>query len=168
MKISYRSLPKVWLAVVVVFTAASALWFGYLWVNSGGKIPGITNAGYRVSFPAKDVDNLVYFNDVRMAGVKVGKVVEVANAPGAATLTIELDPRVAPLHEGVTLRIGAKSLVEESYVDEVKMWCPGPVQIAHSGPEALAAARKAAPDDAVVLGCGSLFLVGQLRASLVP
>lgn len=117
MRISHRSLPKIWLTILLVFAAVSAVWFSYLWINSGGKVPGLTNAGYRVAFAAKDVDNLVYFNDVRMAGVKVGKVVDVVNAPGHATLTIELDSRVAPLHEGVTVRIGAKSLVEESYID---------------------------------------------------
>jgi phospholipid/cholesterol/gamma-HCH transport system substrate-binding protein len=117
MRISYRSLPKIWLTILLVFAAFSAAWFGYLWINSGGKVPGLTNPGYRVSFAAKDVDNLGYFNDVRMAGVKVGKVVKVVNAPRQATLTIELDPRVVPLHEGVTVRVGAKSLVEESYVD---------------------------------------------------
>ncbi len=60
-----------------------------------------------------------------------------------------------------------RTLQPEAYVDEVRKLMPGaPVQIAGSAPEALAAARKGAPDDAVVVGCGSLFLVGQLRASL--
>jgi dihydrofolate synthase/folylpolyglutamate synthase len=61
-----------------------------------------------------------------------------------------------------------RTLDPKAYVDEVTKLAPGAkVEIAASAPEALAAARKAAPDDAVVLGCGSLFLVGQLRASVI-
>lgn len=60
-----------------------------------------------------------------------------------------------------------RTLEPEAYADEVQKLVPGaPVQLAASAPEALAAARKGAPDDAIVLGCGSLVLVGQLRASL--
>ncbi|MBL8955463.1 MAG: bifunctional folylpolyglutamate synthase/dihydrofolate synthase [Myxococcaceae bacterium] len=62
-----------------------------------------------------------------------------------------------------------RTLEPSAYVDEVRRLLPfAPVQVAASAPEALAAARKGAPDDAVVVGCGSLFLVGQLRASLLP
>ncbi len=120
MKISHRKLPRVWLAVVLAFTVVSGAGFTYLWVNSGGRIPLLTSAGYRVSFPVSDTDNLVYFSDVRMAGVQVGKVVRIDNPPaagsGPATMTVELDEEVAPLHAGATVRVGAKTLVEESYV----------------------------------------------------
>lgn len=123
MKISYRTAPKIWFLVVAVFTLASATGFGYLWVNSGGRIPLITSAGYRITFPVADADNLVYFADVRIAGVQVGKVIRVDNEPGRtsapAMLTIELDEQVAPLHEGVTVQPGAKSLVEESFIGVV-------------------------------------------------
>ncbi len=60
-----------------------------------------------------------------------------------------------------------RTLEPSAYVEDVKKLFEGPVQLAASAPEALAAARKAAPDDALVVGCGSLFLVGQLRASLI-
>jgi phospholipid/cholesterol/gamma-HCH transport system substrate-binding protein len=116
MKISYRARPTVWLVVVLLFLASVGAVFSYLWTNSGGTVPFLTKAGYSISFPVKDADNVVYYSDVRMAGVKIGKVTAVDNQPQHAVLTIELDNRVAPLHQGATIRIGAKSLVEESYV----------------------------------------------------
>lgn len=116
-KISYRSLPNVWLAIVLLFVGGSGLVFGYLWIHSGGNIPLLTSSGYQVTFVTNDADNLVYYNDVRMAGVKIGSVVKVANQPHRVSLTIRIDDSVAPLHQGATIRIGSKSLVEESYVD---------------------------------------------------
>jgi phospholipid/cholesterol/gamma-HCH transport system substrate-binding protein len=116
MKISYRARPAVWSSVVALFLGSVAVVFGFLWINSGGTVPLLSRSGYRVSFQVSDADNLVYYSDVRMAGVRVGKVVDVENTPGHATITLELDARVVPLHEGATVRVGAKSLVEESYV----------------------------------------------------
>jgi dihydrofolate synthase/folylpolyglutamate synthase len=60
-----------------------------------------------------------------------------------------------------------RALDPSVYADEVRKLARGPVHLCASAPEALAAARKAAPDDAIVLGCGSLFLIGQLRATLL-
>lgn len=118
MKIPQSALPTLRLLTLAAFTAGCAGLFGYLWVNSGGDIPGITGDEYRVTAHVADVDNLVYFSDVRMAGVLVGKVQEIENTEdGGARVVLALDREVAPLHEGVTMRIGAKTLIEETYVD---------------------------------------------------
>ena len=53
--------------------AGSAL--GYLWTNSGGRLPLLSDDGYRVSVALADVDNLVPESDVRQTGVKIGRVV---------------------------------------------------------------------------------------------
>lgn len=116
MKIPYQALPKLRLASVLVFLIACALFFAYLWVNMGGKIPGITRAGYQVNLQLTDANNLVSYGDVRIAGVRVGKVQEVESSGPKAHVVIQLDPDVAPLHAGATVRVGAKTLVEESYV----------------------------------------------------
>lgn len=117
MRISYRALPKVHLVVVVVFAAACVLLFGFLWTSMGGKVPGLTQTGYRVAVNVADVDNLVFYSDVRMAGVAVGKVEKVERGHGAARVVFLLDSDVAPLHRGATVRVGAKTLVEETYLD---------------------------------------------------
>jgi phospholipid/cholesterol/gamma-HCH transport system substrate-binding protein len=118
MKIPQSALPTLRLLTLVSFTAACTGLFGYLWVNSGGTVPGVTGDDYRLTVPVADVDNLVYFSDVRMAGVTVGKVREIENTDeGHARVVFALDPGIGPLHEGVTVRMGAKTLVEETYVE---------------------------------------------------
>lgn len=103
-------------AVVGGFVALCALIFGFLWVHSGGRIPLVSSDGYQVTATMSKVDNTVYFSDVMIAGVKVGKVRDVSTSGAHPKLLIELDEEVAPLHRGAKFSIESKSLVEESYV----------------------------------------------------
>lgn len=109
--------PRSRLIIVVAFAGFCALIFSFLWTNSGGRIPVVASTGYTVEVDVPRVGNLVYFSDVMIAGVKVGKVAEVSEKGDRARVVMELDESVAPLHEGATVQIGAKSLVEESYVE---------------------------------------------------
>lgn len=109
--------PRSRMMVVVAFAAFCGLIFGFLWTNSGGKVPVVGSTGYTVQVDIPRVGNLVYFSDVMVAGVKVGKVAEVTEQGDHARVVLELDDTVVPLHEGATAQIGAKSLVEESYVE---------------------------------------------------
>jgi phospholipid/cholesterol/gamma-HCH transport system substrate-binding protein len=109
--------PKKRLLVVVAFAALCAGIFSFLWTNSGGKIPIVSGTGYTVEVDVPRVGNVVYFSDVMVAGVKVGKVAGVEEKGDRARLVLELDETVVPLHEGATVQIGAKSLVEESFVE---------------------------------------------------
>jgi phospholipid/cholesterol/gamma-HCH transport system substrate-binding protein len=114
--------PRAWSAglrqtvVVITFTGVCMAIFGYLWVNSGGKVP-FASDGYHVYVDIPRVGNLVYFSDVEIAGVKVGKVMNVAHQGDHAVVEFRLDNGVAPLHQGAVVEIGAKTLVEESYID---------------------------------------------------
>jgi phospholipid/cholesterol/gamma-HCH transport system substrate-binding protein len=90
--------------------------FSYLWVNSGGKIPGVTKTTYQVSATFPRVANLVYFGDVMVAGVKVGKVTSVTPVGNQARVVMDLTS-YAPLHQGATAIIRAKTLIEESFVE---------------------------------------------------
>lgn len=117
MRIPLFMVPILRTLVVAAFLGLSALIFGFLWLNSGGTIPGISQAGYRVSLAMDDVDNLVPQSDVRQAGVVVGRVQDVEVRDGSAVVTLDLDEGAAPLHEGVTVTIRNKTLVEESYAD---------------------------------------------------
>lgn len=102
--------------VVAGFSALCFSIFGFLWVNSGGTVP-LQDRGYEVEVTVPRVGNVVYFSDVMMAGVKVGKVRDVTEEGDRARILMELDEDVAPLHEGATVQIGAKSLIEESFVE---------------------------------------------------
>lgn len=101
---------------VVTFAVLCSVIFGFLWVNSGGRVP-LKASGYELTASVPRVGNLVYFSDVMMAGVKVGKVTEVKPEGDHALVRFRLDEDVAPLHGGATLQVGAKSLVEESYLE---------------------------------------------------
>jgi phospholipid/cholesterol/gamma-HCH transport system substrate-binding protein len=112
-RISQRAAQR---AVLGLFAVLCAVVFGYLWVNSGGTLPGLTAGAYRVTATFPRVANLVYFGDVMVAGVKVGKVREVTPVGDRAKVVMDLDS-VRPLHQGATAQIRAKTLVEESFVE---------------------------------------------------
>lgn len=116
MKISYKRIPAIHGAVVAAFIALCAVIFGFLWTQAGGYLPLISQKGYQVSVTLPDVDNLVFQSDVRIAGVPVGKIEALTVHGRTAKATLELDDEVAPLHEGATVTVSAKTLIEETYL----------------------------------------------------
>ncbi|MEU4377239.1 MlaD family protein [Pseudonocardia alni] len=117
MRIPHTLLPALRLVTVVAFAALCAVIFGYLWVNSGGRIPLITQQSYEVKVPLADADNLVRLSDVKMQGVNVGRIKDVQVDGDRAVATMELDPVAAPLHDGASVTVRNKTLIEESYLD---------------------------------------------------
>jgi phospholipid/cholesterol/gamma-HCH transport system substrate-binding protein len=105
-------------ATVFAFIAMLALIFGVLWVNSGGQLPGITG-GYHVRAAFSDVHNLVYDSDIRMAGVQVGKVRDLVHKDGEVEVTMEIRGAAEPLHEGATVKLRPRTLIEETYIEVV-------------------------------------------------
>jgi phospholipid/cholesterol/gamma-HCH transport system substrate-binding protein len=101
---------------VAVFLAAMAVIFSILWVNFGGNIPGVTG-GYRVTAVLADTQNLVYDSEVRIAGVPVGKVRGLQRTPDAVEVAMEIRGDAVPLHEGATVVLRAKTLIEETYLE---------------------------------------------------
>lgn len=101
-------------AVTLLVALGCLVGFGYLWARAGGDVP--LGDSYRVSFLAADVKNLQDGGDVRVAGVRVGKVVSRDVEGDRVRVGLELDAAVAPLHEGATIRIGLKSLIGQSMV----------------------------------------------------
>lgn len=118
--VSLKTAPlPVRIVVVLAFVLITVLGFGYMWVEAGGRIPGVTPTDYRVVFFAKDVKSLENRGDVRMAGVKVGKVAEQTVTSRGARVVLDLSPEVAPLHRGAQIRVGMKSVIGLSQVDIV-------------------------------------------------
>jgi phospholipid/cholesterol/gamma-HCH transport system substrate-binding protein len=112
---SAASLPRWRLLTLVVFTCLSALMFMFLWLNSGGHLPGVGDP-YRVAIQVPDAQNLVNSSDVEVAGVKIGKVRSINTGKGGAKAVLTLSSDVAPLHKGATVALRSKTLIEETYV----------------------------------------------------
>lgn len=72
---------------------------------------------YELTLTAQDADNLVEHGRVEIAGVTVGAVETTEVTPAGAQVVISLSPEYAPLHQGATVRVGNRSLVEETYLD---------------------------------------------------
>jgi phospholipid/cholesterol/gamma-HCH transport system substrate-binding protein len=109
------------LRTVLVFAVACVYGFGLLWVKSGGEIPLIADRSgqYRVTFEADEIKNLKDFGEVRVAGVRVGRVESTVRDGESVKVTLSIEDQAAPLHKGANVRIGVKSLVGSSFVELV-------------------------------------------------
>ncbi|GAA4815382.1 MlaD family protein [Nocardioides caeni] len=119
MRIPYQVVPKLRGLTLVAFLAVCATIFSFLWLQAGGKLPLLSKAGYQVTVPYDDVDNLVFQSDVRIAGVEVGQVERIEVDGDKAMVTLELDEDVVPLHEGATITVRNKTMIEETYLEIV-------------------------------------------------
>lgn len=117
MRIPHALMPLMRLVVLVLFAALCAVMFGYLWVNSGGRLPLISTQGYQMSVSMPRVANLVYDADVMVAGVKSGKVSSLAVEGDQVAVTMRLDEEIAPLHEGAQIRVRNKTAIEETFLE---------------------------------------------------
>jgi phospholipid/cholesterol/gamma-HCH transport system substrate-binding protein len=113
-----RSLvPKLQFVVVIAFALACALFFGYLWTGSGGRIPLVSSDGYRASVTLPQVSNLVKNSDVMASGVRIGEVAEIHLDGNQAAVTMQIDSGPRPLHEGATVTVRYKTLLEETFLE---------------------------------------------------
>jgi phospholipid/cholesterol/gamma-HCH transport system substrate-binding protein len=131
---------------LLAFVLACLTFAGYLYAQAGGSLPGFGRAGrYTASFDTDNVVNLVTYSDVETAGVPVGKVAALSRVSNQVIrVVMTLEDVVTPLHEGVTVQIGEKSLAGQPVVQLVD----------GTGP--------AIPDDSV-LGAAAVKPAVQLR-----
>lgn len=96
----------------------------FLWVTFGGPVP-LKPTGYRISAYFPEATALSKETDVRIGGVSVGKVKEVALAPPDRRLAgkdlseavIEIRPDFAPISSDARAIIRQKTLQGEAYVE---------------------------------------------------
>jgi virulence factor Mce-like protein len=104
---------------IVAFFALLSL-SGLLWlaINTGQRFGPLPPA-YHIAFDVRDADALVDGDDVRIAGIPVGKVLEVRTGPHGArvTMAIERGKGYDPLYTDARVLIRPKSLLGEKYVD---------------------------------------------------
>jgi phospholipid/cholesterol/gamma-HCH transport system substrate-binding protein len=89
----------------------------FLWIAFGGPLP-LKPEGYRFTVPFTEATQLAEQSDVRISGVTVGKVVNVALGDnGLADATIEVDDKYAPIPSNTRAILRQKTLLGETYVE---------------------------------------------------
>ncbi|GAC1439453.1 MAG: hypothetical protein NVSMB51_17410 [Solirubrobacteraceae bacterium] len=87
----------------------------YVWIAFGGSVP-LQAHGYRINASFDQAANLADHEDVRIAGVTVGKVVRVTPSAGLTHAELELYPQYAPLPADAHAILRAKTLLGENFV----------------------------------------------------
>jgi len=114
-----KQAPSVGRIVVMVTFALSC--FGillFLWLSFGGPVP-LRPEGYHVTVKFPEATQLAQEAEVRISGVKVGKVTKKEQDPksGLTSATIELDAKYAPIPRDTRAILRQKTLLGETYVE---------------------------------------------------
>ena len=105
--------------IIAVFTAVCLIGIQFLAVNIGQPVPFA--ASYNVHAVFSDADGVPTAADVRVAGVDVGKVVDVAHdpaQPGETVVTLQItDTKAVPVYTDGYATVRPKTLLGEKYVN---------------------------------------------------
>jgi len=106
------------LLVMVLFALSCFGLLLFLWVSFGGTSP-LKPKGYRFQVDFPEGAQLGTQADVRVAGVKIGRVQDKQRSPdgNAVRATLELDPKYAPIPQDARATLRFKTLVGETYVE---------------------------------------------------
>jgi ABC-type transporter Mla subunit MlaD len=112
-----KQAPTIGRLLVMVGFALSC--FGlllFLWLAFGGPIP-FQPKGYqfKIGFPA--ATQLAAEADVRISGVPVGKVKNIEPVNGLTQVTIQLNPKFAPIPKDAKAILRQKTLLGETYIE---------------------------------------------------
>jgi phospholipid/cholesterol/gamma-HCH transport system substrate-binding protein len=90
----------------------------FLWVTFGGPTP-FKAKSYEIKVPFNEATQLAEQSDVRISGVNVGKVQNIALAPNGkqALATVDIDDKYAPLPESTRAILRTKTLLGETYIE---------------------------------------------------
>jgi phospholipid/cholesterol/gamma-HCH transport system substrate-binding protein len=103
---------------MVAFTLSCFGILVFLWLSFGGSVP-LQPEGYRVTAQFPEATQLAQEADVRISGVRVGKVV--SREPNADTgltdAVLEIDARYAPIPSDTRAILRQKTLLGETYVE---------------------------------------------------
>jgi phospholipid/cholesterol/gamma-HCH transport system substrate-binding protein len=104
------------ITVVALFTLACVGAILFVWLRFGGALP-LQASGYRVHVQFSQAANLATNEDVRIAGVTIGKTVSVTPTDGLTGAILEIDAKYAPLPDDVTAILRSKTLIGENFVE---------------------------------------------------
>ncbi|MEA2332668.1 MAG: phospholipid/cholesterol/gamma-HCH transport system substrate-binding protein [Thermoleophilaceae bacterium] len=90
----------------------------FLWLNFGGSVP-LKPEGYRLTVAFPEATQLAQEAEVRISGVKVGRVktTEPNEQTGLTDTELEIDSRYAPLPKDTRAVLRQKTLLGETYVE---------------------------------------------------
>lgn len=89
--------------------------FFFLFQQAGGQVPW--HDGYEVDVVLPEPINTVDNSDVRLGGVKVGRVSGIESIGSSAKITFEIDDKYAPIYQDATVTPRIKTLVGETYLE---------------------------------------------------
>ena len=103
---------------MVAFTLSCFGILVFLWLNFGGSVP-LQPEGYRVQVGFPSATQLAQEADVRISGVRVGRVKrkEPNEQTGLTDTELEIDSRYAPIPKDTRAILRQKSLLGETYVE---------------------------------------------------
>jgi virulence factor Mce-like protein len=105
--------------MVAVFAVLCLVGMEFLAINIGQPVPFLH--GYRVQAVFSDADGIPTAADVRVAGIVVGKVTNIAhdpNYPGETVVTMDIsDSRANPIYSNGFAKVRPKTLLGEKYID---------------------------------------------------
>ncbi len=125
------SLVRILTMVVFALSCFGLLLF--LWVSFGGSVP-LRAKTYEVNVNFPEATTVAEAADVRISGVNVGKVQKKELMKGATRtrVTLNIDPRFAPLPKDTHAILRQKTLLGETYV-ELTPGTPGSGDLADGG-----------------------------------
>jgi phospholipid/cholesterol/gamma-HCH transport system substrate-binding protein len=90
----------------------------FLWVTFGGPTP-FRAKPYEIKVPFNEATQLAEQSDVRISGVNVGKVQNIALAPNGkqALATVDIDDKYGPLPVSTRAILRTKTLLGETYIE---------------------------------------------------
>jgi virulence factor Mce-like protein len=90
----------------------------FLWLNFGGSVP-LKPKGYRVTVAFPDATQLAQEADVRISGVRIGRVktLEPNQRTGLTDTELEIDARYVPIPRDTRAILRQKTLLGETYVE---------------------------------------------------
>src|SRR4051795_3967117 len=90
----------------------------FLWLSFGGPIP-LKPEAYRLTVNVPEAATLANESDVRMSGITIGKVKTKQLDKGAVStkVTLDIDPRFAPISKDSKFILRQKTLLGETYAE---------------------------------------------------
>src|SRR5689334_24343736 len=103
---------------MAVFTLTCFGLLIFLWLSFGGPIP-LKPQQYRLTVAVPEASTLANEADVRMSGITIGKVKSKALDKGdvATKVTLDINPRFAPIAKDSKFILRQKTLLGETYVE---------------------------------------------------
>ena len=111
-----RAPRKSELAVMVLFALSVFLILVYLWKTFGGPSP-MTARQYEVQADFDEATQLADTADVRISGVSVGRVRRTVLHGDRTRVTMQIEPKYAPLPRDTRAILRLKTLLGETYVE---------------------------------------------------